>query len=73
MEIIKPPVFLFAYANDMQHSLRLDQEERGVREALQTMEDTGRVQRVTLGGTILDDIYSNLIAITIGYISVSIF
>lgn len=55
--IPKPPIFLFAFANDQQHALQLAEEERKVRELLQQSHDGRKIEHLSLGATSLDDLY----------------
>jgi hypothetical protein len=55
--IPKPPVFLFAFANDQQKSLALEQEEREIRKLLQDSHDGRKIEYHSLSATSLEDIY----------------
>ena len=54
----KRPLFLFAFANDKAAKLRLDQEERAVREALAEKDQQEAIQYLSMGQTTLADIYN---------------
>lgn len=51
------PIFLFAFANDEAHSLKLSEEERSLRETLATAHDQGRIECMQLSHASLDDIF----------------
>lgn len=55
--IKKPPIFLFAFANDEENRLHLEEEERKARELLQIAHDNRKIEFHSLGATTLDDIY----------------
>lgn len=50
-------IFLFAFANDKEGSLRLADEERAAREALTAPHISPSIEYMNLGNTSLDDIY----------------
>ena len=52
------PIFLFAFANDQDRSLRLIEEGRSIREILSPAHDQKRIEVLQLGHTTLDDIFS---------------
>ena len=51
------PIFLFAFANDKEGSLRLADEERAAREVLTAPHISPSIEYMNLGHTSLDDIY----------------
>lgn len=53
----KKPIFLFSFANDRSKSLRLEEEERQLRNILQAAHDQEQIEFISLGNTSLDDIY----------------
>lgn len=55
--IPRPPVLLFTFANDPEHSLQLEAEERMIRDLLRDGHDARRIEFHSLGATNLDDIY----------------
>lgn len=55
--IPRPPVLLFTFANDPEHSLQLEAEERMIRDRLRDGHDAGKIAFHSLGATTLDDIY----------------
>lgn len=55
--IMKEPLFLFAFANDKNQSLRLKEEERLIREILAPAHDQNQIEYFSLGSTSVDDIY----------------
>lgn len=46
-----------ALANDMAHPLRLEEEERNIRNLFASAHDEGRIEFISLGSTSIDDIY----------------
>lgn len=55
--ILPPPIFLFAFANDHQRALKLEEEERAIRELLQGCHDSRKIEYHSLSAASLDDIY----------------
>ncbi len=53
----KRPVFLFSFANDKAYKLQLDEEWKKIKQALQGMRDTGRVELDIIPGADLSDIW----------------
>lgn len=51
------PVFLFAFANDENQSLRLSEEERSISELLAAAHDQGRIEVIQLGHATLEGVY----------------
>lgn len=58
--IQKPPIFLFAFANDGYQSLQLEKEEKAILDRLQQLKESGRIDCQSLGKTTLDDLFKEL-------------
>ncbi len=58
---LSKPIFLFAYANDMQYSLELEEEERAIRDILAPLHDQGIIEYLSLGSTSIDDLYKTTV------------
>ncbi len=54
----KRPIILCTFSNDVESSLRLDQEERSIREALRELDRQQHVEHKSRGQVNLDDIYN---------------
>lgn len=52
------PIFLFAFANDLTKSLRLEKEERKIRDVLAALDVGKQIEYKSIGQTTLEDIYS---------------
>lgn len=55
----KRPIFLFAFANDEQYRLRLEEEERRIRNQLREADRRKEIEYKPIGQTNLDDIYAS--------------
>ena len=55
-----PPVFLFAFANDAENSLGLEEEERQLRRELRPIHNTRQIEYRSLGATTIDDLIYEL-------------
>ena len=55
--IPKPPIYLFAFANDAKHSLQLEEEERQLRQIMEVAHDSRQLEYHSLGASTIDDIY----------------
>lgn len=54
----KPPVLLFAFANDTERPLRLAEESKKLKKALQNAHDQGRVEVEFLPNAEIEDVYN---------------
>lgn len=54
----KPPVLLFAFANDTERPLRLAEESKKLKKALQNAHDEGRVEVEFLPNAEIEDVYN---------------
>lgn len=52
------PIFLFAFANDEAYRLRLEAEERALREALAEADGRKQIEYKAIGQASLDDIFN---------------
>ncbi len=55
----RKPIFLFAFSNAYNDLPQLKEEETAIRNALSNIEDQGKIQYRSLGGTTLDDIFKS--------------
>ncbi len=57
---INPPVFLFAFANDKENSLKLEEEDHQLRDELSHLHDSRRIEFLSVGATTMDVLIGQL-------------